>query len=544
MPKVVMVYALVAFTAASLQSQPVASPVRPESRYAVSGTVVNSVTGEPIRRALVQLSGAVSKQMLTNESGGFEFSGIPEGQAGIMARKPGFFSQSEAAREGVDQKLIEVGPDTKPITITLIPEAVLTGKVLNESGEPLESVPVAVLALRINEGRKRWETLGVARTDEDAQFRVANLTPGRYYVRAGPVVDGRFAGLRAVNRQFGYGTFYYPATNSRDAATAIELQAGERGEAEFVLKKEPLFHITATVNGATGEQGASLQLIDREGDPVPVAMQSAGANVFDFSLPRGQYLLQATDSRLLTNLAEGQAPRQTLTATSEINVASDLDGVQLNLAPAISIPVVVHRESANQHRRSVYFPGWMPLSIELRARDPRVTDQMYRAMRLGRTEDAQIVFQSVPPGRYTVSLNGNNPWYVAQARCGNTDLLTEDLVISEGARMPPIEVELRDDGAMLNGVVEMRKEMRRAAVLIMPQRAAEKPMVAYVRDNGIYWLEALAPGDYEVIAFDRVEPIEYANPEAWSKFEGRAVRVHLQPGQESRIDLPLTRVAQ
>lgn len=543
MPKAAAVYTLVVLAATSLQSQPV-TLARPEGRYTVSGTVVNSVTGEPIRRALVQLSGTTAKVMLTDESGRFEFNEIPSGQSGIMARKPGFYSPSEAAREGAVPQWIEVGPNTGLISLKLIPESVLTGKAVNVSDEPLESVPVAILAPRMIEGRKQWETLGFARTDEDGVFRVANLTPGNYYVRAGPVVGNRFAGLRAANRQFGYGTLYYPAATSRDAATAMELHAGERGQTDFVLKKEPLFHITVTVNGASDEQRPSLQVINSEGDPLPVPMRLAGITSFQFNLPPGEYLLVAVGSRLLTSLADGTPPQQILSATTTVNVASDLDGIQLSLAPAVSIPVVVHRESVRQHSRPVSFPQAMPVSIELRSRDRRLAGESHSPILLGRDAASKIVIPNLAPGKYAVSLRGNGQWYVAQARCGNTDLFTEDLVVPAGAQMPPIEVELRDDGATLNGVVEMRKEKKKPSVLIVPMRAGEMPTVAPVHDNGVYWHEALAPGDYEVIAFEQIENLEYANPAVVSKFDGQAVHVHLQAGQENRVDLPLTRGAQ
>src|SRR5882757_4229744 len=56
-----------------------------DNRYKLSGTVVNSVTGEPIPHALVQV---YSQFELSDSNGHFEFSGLPEMQTNVTVRKP------------------------------------------------------------------------------------------------------------------------------------------------------------------------------------------------------------------------------------------------------------------------------------------------------------------------------------------------------------------------------------------------------------------------------------------------------------------------
>src|SRR5207245_1360619 len=61
----------------------------------MSGVVVNSVTGEPVPRALVQMNGMVSRVALTDAEGRFQFDNLPETQAVLIAHKPGYFSEME-----------------------------------------------------------------------------------------------------------------------------------------------------------------------------------------------------------------------------------------------------------------------------------------------------------------------------------------------------------------------------------------------------------------------------------------------------------------
>src|ERR1700761_3005790 len=61
-----------------------------DKKYTVSGTVVNSVTGEGIPRAQVSV-GPFS--MMTDSSGAFSFEGVTAGNFRVSAQKPGYFSQ-------------------------------------------------------------------------------------------------------------------------------------------------------------------------------------------------------------------------------------------------------------------------------------------------------------------------------------------------------------------------------------------------------------------------------------------------------------------
>jgi hypothetical protein len=65
-----------------------------QQTYQVRGTVINSVTHEPIARALVSFSGEASGSMLTDSGGRFEFPNIPAGRCVLQARRPGFFAKN------------------------------------------------------------------------------------------------------------------------------------------------------------------------------------------------------------------------------------------------------------------------------------------------------------------------------------------------------------------------------------------------------------------------------------------------------------------
>src|SRR5258706_3246554 len=112
-----------------------------KGEHSVNGTVMNAVSGEPIRNALVALlkmpSGNESsgpsdagveeprtKATLSGPGGEFHFEGLPEGLYAYMAQKPGFTRDQNAAGTLV----IRASGDA-PMVLKLTPLGAIEGKV-------------------------------------------------------------------------------------------------------------------------------------------------------------------------------------------------------------------------------------------------------------------------------------------------------------------------------------------------------------------------------------------------------------------------------
>src|SRR5437899_5329269 len=155
-------------------------------KYMLRGTVVNSVTGEPIRGALVQIYFNGQSSMLTGPDGKFQFEGLPNGQTVVRVRKPGFFTEEEIHSPGYAQQMVPTGSHSASLVLKLIPEGVVYGRISEDDGEPIEGLPVQLVVQRLQNGRKVWEQRPGATTDEDGAFRIAELPPGNYFLSGGP----------------------------------------------------------------------------------------------------------------------------------------------------------------------------------------------------------------------------------------------------------------------------------------------------------------------------------------------------------------------
>src|SRR5271168_1004613 len=137
--------------------------------HTIHGTVVNSVTGEPIYRALVQIGGQYAA--LTDHEGHFEFEGVTE-NIPPWVMKPGYFpdnhssgspsvigfgAASGASAESSDQ----------PLVLKLVPEAVLSGTVTGQDGAPLEGLPVQLKFLAVQDGMPQWRQRQGTKTNSE-----------------------------------------------------------------------------------------------------------------------------------------------------------------------------------------------------------------------------------------------------------------------------------------------------------------------------------------------------------------------------------------
>src|SRR5271156_1571915 len=118
----------------------------------VSGQVVNSVTGQPIAGALVQIGG--EHAMLSDHEGQFEFHDIAGPFWGMtVATKPGYFHEQPAV-----MTLSRPGHEYRgPITLKLVPEAIIFGKALDPSSQPLQGLHVQLKRLEVRDGLRHWQ---------------------------------------------------------------------------------------------------------------------------------------------------------------------------------------------------------------------------------------------------------------------------------------------------------------------------------------------------------------------------------------------------
>jgi hypothetical protein len=522
-----------------LQSSILSQQYSTDDKYTLKGTVINSVTSEPIRGALVQIYFNGQSSMLTGPDGKFRFDSLRAGQSTITARKPGFFSEDDFEPTARGQHLATTGPNSSPVVLKLVPEGVIYGHISEEDSEPIEGLPVELLAQHLQNGRKVWDRRPQAVTDEDGNFRIAELRPGDYFLSAGPSRNPVIlpAQLSQPGTQ-GIPMVYYPVGSELAAAAPISISPGKKVEINLTLSPQPFYRVSGTINGYLPNQPVNLQLRNSAGLPLPYnwRFDSATGSFRVNGVPAGAYTLHA------------EAPDShghSLTGTVPLTVNTDLSDLHLILLPTVTIPirmsVITSRTGAERFwEQENYFPAY----VQLVARDAGLFELRYGSQQVGQKGATSLEIQNISPGTYSVEINPNGPLYVQSATSGTINLLESDLSVAPGSSPQPIEITLRDDVAFLSGTVSLENQSLNATILAFSEHAFIPPRIQPTYSGGNFQLSSIPPGTYKILAVDHPDRLEYANPEAVKKYLSKAREVTLSPEQSAKIDLELTKVGE
>jgi hypothetical protein len=520
-------------TVAAAQNEAAEAPAPSTTSHELSGVVLNSVTGEPVRRALVQVSGALGMQWsaLTDSEGRFEFTSMPDSDVNVTARKPGFFNDAEVHSQSFHPEITHVGAE--PLVVKLLPESIVFGHVTTQKGEPIEDSPVRVLRQTIVDGRRIWAMQGQVMTDEDGSFRIANLVPGKYVLSAGPSVPPvRAFGRGHAERQEGFSTMYYPGVPELDSATPLVISGGQQLQADFALKAEPLYKVSGQVLGMTPGMGAGLQFLTKGGEPLPLSVSlKMQSGKFDAAVPGGSYVLQLRGADGNGNVAAADLP---------LIVNGDVDGVSMVLTSPITLPVRIDPRPSGTNRENALASAAVGhiqfiSSVRLTSTDDRQDVAQFQAEM---NDKGSLVFRNLVAGHYAVEVSALAPWYVRSITSGSTDLMREDLVVASGRRPEPLEIVLRDDSCSLHGLIRVDGQPAAGAVLLLPDQGS----LAYVQTSitgagSEFYFAGLAPGDYKLLAVDSIEDLEFRNPEALAPYLSKAVSISLSANEASTVNV-------
>jgi hypothetical protein len=548
-----------------------------EKTDAIHGVVMNSVTHEPIPRALVS-SPDHRFATLTNSEGRFEFTfaktegesaGSADASVPAMARsrlgvrdrpymliavKPGFMPDPDTAAQNI-------GEGMKDVTITLVPESLIVGTVTLPTAEAPDSISLRIFRWQVQEGRGQWVQSGGARSSSDGQFRFAELSAGTYKLLTEELLDRDPLTFSPVGPLFGYPPVYYQSAPDFASASTIQLSPGQTVQVGLSLVRQPYYSVKVPVMNAP-ENGLNVRVY-ANGPRGPG--YSLGYNndehTIEGMLPNGTYTVEASSYG-----PNGASGSQTLNVKG-----GPIDGPAVTMVPNSAIPVSVKEEftsgdhtgsmSWNINGRNVVVKGPRRyLNVMLESADESGTQGGTSLRMPTRPGDEALVIEGAAAGKYWVRVNSSRG-YAASVRSGNIDLLREPLVVGVGGAAAPIEITMRDDTAEISGTVEGVARPsegaqfaggREGMTFYSPSRGGPHiyciPLAdssgqfteVFVNPDGSFVSQGLAPGEYRLLAFDRVQPeLEYRNPEAMQAYESKGPVVRLAGGQKERIQLQI-----
>ena len=525
---------LVTLFALALLLPPCAATQSASDRFDLRGRVINSVTGEPVTGALVQLS--ANETQFSQSDGSFVFTDLPRGQLSVVARKPGFFSEQDLGRWGQPTIFPQIAVPAKvDVIVKLIPEGIIFGQVKNENGEPLDGVTVRAQRRQAADGRTDLQSAGETTTDDEGNFRIAELLPGNYYLAFLPPNRGDrifTTLLRKTHAEEGYGLQFYPGASDVSSAVTLAIHAGAQLQTNHTYARQRVFEVAGIVRPANPEKVLVINLINSSGEPVQRDTR-VNLKTGEFQIPAvpaGTYLLSAA--------AVGRQPDQVpdtdfrpSMATLPIHVNADLSGLVLNLGSGIAVGAQLRDETQRD-------PGPNNVNQVFVSLVPRDFPNSVSGLAVPAPGALGFPtrFENLAPGVYAVAATPMAPGYVASLRCGSLDLLRDDLTIAPGSAPPPIEVTLRSDSAQIT--VTLTSGPGAASLVVYSQEYPRRSLLAPIY-NGNAAVPNLAPGVYQLLALKDASELQYRNPAVMEKYLVHAISVALQPGDNAAVGLEI-----
>jgi len=503
---------------------------------ALDGAVVNAATGEPVPRARLYVSvagagGGTGAEATADGGGKWSFPAAPCGPAQLVVTRPGFLPYVYGQRQGrpVIQTTLFAGMPLHDVKIELVPQAVVTGHVLDDAGDPVVNATVSVMALRVVDGRLSFQQAAGVNTNDIGEFRLANLAKGRYIVCARRNAVGSQLGTLSQAARDTLADSCYPGPLEGGMSSAMEIAAGRETQHDFNLVRSTSVHVRGTVSGQPKGRGFGLTLMrggagtsgPGYGVNYPGTVRPDGA--FDIAgVPPGPYVLTG-------NLFEGG---RRLFARVPVNVGqADVNNLEVQMQEGFALTAFVRIDSATDPP-----PAVPQFSVSLRP-----VEQGLGGGQVKWSDDhRQITFSDLTPGEYQLVAIPVAPYYVKAATIGGQDILRSAAAL--GANPAELDVILRDDGGSIEGdVSDDQGNPLSGGIMAVPR--AGRPVTGFASAGGYFKLQNVEPGDYTVYAWDDPNAVAWADADWMRLYATRSVSVTVTPGATvpaklTRIDVP------
>lgn len=542
------------------QETPPSPPAGP--LVTVSGVVLNSATGQPLPRALVEFLGIPGLGILTNGEGRFEIPGVPSGDHTFSVTKPGFrAAQSEDVEYGYLPHTVRVAAGMPELSFQLAPKSAIYGHVSLSTGIPALDIGLSLLRKTIDHGRAAWGTPDNHRTTPDGDFRYFGLGDGTYLLVTEPEFENDDAeappcNADAPSEMSGYAAEFSNGTRELASAPRIALAKGHDVGLNLWLQ-ETKFHLVRAhlLQAPPGKEWTfSRSLLDLTGQEVPYALSEEKDHSLCAYLPDGAYTLAVTASsnkETQSPAREGPSVRASLPPgnTESDNLIGVLDfSVDGAAVKNLAIPLT-HAALTTVHVS--YEPG--PLSrvraaprgegeeeIERNA-DPLELSGT-RANAFGQDSDTTLsatqinatAYQLEPatPGAYWIHATASGSGVcLGSVTAAGQDLAQAPWTAGHSGAGTPIDVVLRTDCAKLTVQLpatlagDTGGEGKTWFIYAVPQfNTVDDLSRVEVHQFGDHsaTFEDLTPGTYRILTFPASHSIEFHNP---------AVLDRLGPGQ-------------
>jgi hypothetical protein len=536
---------------------PATPPPAAKGTAVISGRILAADTGLPLRRARVLIQGRGPGiqpgpdgmiAAITDGDGAFSFTELPAGRYHVQASKPRYIDAMLGARRpsspGRPLDLAD-GQKIENVTLSLAPAGAISGRVVDELGEPVAGARVSAMRVMTRKGTPQLAPQGNSdETDDIGAYRLHGLPPGSYVVSAQDS-SMRIGFTVAATGGPGFAPTFFPNTPIAADAQAIEVVAGGEAVADISLVVARLTTVSGSVVNAagapaTGGYVSAFQSSDAMGFGGP----NAGGGIKpdgSFTLPGlapGEYIVQARPTFDAIGPFPSTQSVERHTVSASITVTGDpVAPLRLVLPDPIRLPVTARFDDATAK---------LPEQVSVSAYSKRSRDGS-SAMR---GPDGRLTLD-VAPGTWRISAFAAAPWRLERMTYRGEEIEPGD------------DLEITDEPG---GRLEVLFTTKSGVVIGSAKEAGGKPATEYVvfllaaegdlasaagygrfsmarpDQGGRFKAEHVRPGAYVAVAVEDPD-IESFDPDVLERLRKVGTPLRVRQGETATLDLTLTSLA-
>ncbi|HXP69996.1 MAG TPA: carboxypeptidase regulatory-like domain-containing protein [Candidatus Dormibacteraeota bacterium] len=533
--------------------QTIQSGPSPETQFAsIAGQVLQSGSDQPLKKARILLTAADDNSAqpyiaASDADGRFVITDVRAGRYKIEADRDGFLSEFHVGNKSGDTSSIlslNAGQKITDLVFRLQQCGVITGRVLDEDGDPVRSVTVVARTRTTHRGKVNALYGGSATTNDLGEYRIFDLRPGSYFVTALVVsesgmvmIGGNFVNNSILLSQGGYASTYYPSASNVSRASTVDLQAGtEASGIDITMLRQRSYKIRGKVINEAVDRPLSrfeisVSAVPGETDSEDFSAYHAGVDrktgEFEITgVPAGSYQVTA----LLYN----EGSHFYGSAQAEV-VNSDLTGMRIVIGPGAQIHGRVIKEG-NLAASSI-------VQVAISPRDPKTGFVAGGKV----NSDGSFALLGVADGLYDIGISSRDcgTCFVKSATAGGVDILDAGLTVSSGSAPSPVQLIFSTKSGTLDGTVRLDdgSPVSGATVVLAPDHphGLERDYCpsASTDQSGYFSIPRVEPGNYHIFAWRGVDSEDLLDPTFRQPFIPKAQAFSIAEAEKKTLHLTL-----
>jgi hypothetical protein len=516
----------------------------------IRGRVLAADTGAPLRKAQVRAMSPESREnrlATTDAQGAYEFRDLPAGRYTLVANKGSYvtlsYGQTRPLEQGRPLQVLDAQTIDK-VDFALPRGSVITGRIVDEFGEPTADVMVMPMRYQFVQGRRRLTPVGrSSMTNDIGEFRIFGLAPGQYYLSA--TLRGNMGMVETSNDdRSGYAPTYYPGTPNVAEAQRVNVPLGQAVtdiNMALVLTRTARISGTAVDAGGRPLSGGFINVMQRNG---PMVMSNGGGQI----RPDGTFAIANVapgEYTLMAQMPGGLPGEPGESATATVTVSGeDVSGLQLVGSRMVTATgrVIVDGDARSLNASTLRI-----------AAQPATPEFMFGGGGGGRVNDDLTFELRARPGLQMIRLQAATAasgWMTKAVRYNGVDVTDTGLEFRANEDISGLEIELTSHPSEVSGLVatDRGQASKDYTVVIFAQDAQRWGFLSrYLGSgrpdqDGRFKIRNLPAGSYYAIALEYIEPGESSDPEFLERVRDRATAFSLNEGETKTMDLRLVRV--